>query len=107
MRRILLAAVTAISLGGCAGTVGTIGTSSTPADRFSAFVAQYCQFVPDLKVVGAILSQFNATISATDAVLSTIATDLCNSQPPKLAAGRHGAAPWVFDGVAIHGKYLQ
>lgn len=102
MRKMLVIAALAMSLGGCATTGGAGGTQAI-ITQIQQVATQACGFLPTANTVAAILAAAAGVPGAATGV-EAIAAAIC-SQMTKPAAAKRGA-PMVY-GVPITGTFVK
>lgn len=115
MKRFLLAAsaAAALSLGGCATTTtGTTTTIATIEADVQSAAASACSFVPTIATVASIIATLFPGGSATEAIVGTIAAQICSAVAavPVAASGRLGATAAVYypgTMIPIHGTFVS
>ena len=114
MRKIVLAAIMAVSLAvtGCSFEGGTEG--ETPADQLTNAIVTTCSFKPDISSISAILAALGPEVSLTAALVDQIANSVCASVGPApdgtfAATDEPKKAVVVVDGkqVEVVGKWLK
>lgn len=116
IRNCLLTATTVagLAIGGCATTATTIpATIDTVEQDIQNAASHACQFVPTIATVASIIATLFPGGSATEAIVGTVASQICSAvaASPAAASARLGATaspvPVYYPGttVEIHGTF--
>jgi hypothetical protein len=111
MRKLVMVSAVALSLGlgGCATTGGTGGSGEDAVQRVIQAVAAQCSFVPTVATAGALIANFtaNGAVQLTVAVITQIATAVCDAVTRPRAMAQPGGAKPVVNGVVINGSFVR
>ncbi len=105
MRKLLLSALVAVSMTGCATPGGGPAPGGNIFDQVRAITSTVCAFLPTAETIGLILAAGNPALqSAAD-----IANAICAAVAPVRTSGlnRRAVGRPVVGGVVVHGKFLK
>jgi outer membrane lipoprotein SlyB len=111
MRKLVLAATLAMSLGGCATNATVTGDINATIQAVIDATKLACHFQPTIATVASLLTAGTGT--AIVQTVDTIAAAICQAVQPAVVSSRlraklRGASPTpiVVNGVVIHGRFV-
>lgn len=98
---IMLAAVGALSFGGCATMGGGSSNGSNLVRQVQAIATTICGFVPTASTITAIFTAGQFTVAFT------IAQAICDAMMPSIQSGKKRAGKPTVSGVVVRGYWAK
>lgn len=114
MKKLILAALLAVSVSACASVPGSQPSGPSPAVRDIGAtvqevrdgVVQACGYLPTVTTVANIVTTFTGGGAAV-APVSAVIGAICNAVTPPVVAGRRARASFRVNGVRIRGRFVR